>query len=141
MNYFQILAHGHDFDVDAFLRSTSLRVGRVWRRNDPKGACAGSSHATSGVEIPLGNGLDIPFRQQESLAAEFLASNREALLTLAQAQGTQHRILGLQLRIELSPTVSGFAVSISPKLSRLALDLGFVPTVYVDLVRVTSVCA
>src|SRR5437870_5565577 len=70
MNHFSIFAHGDKFNVDEFLARSALRPDYVWRRGDQRSyACVESKHETSGVEFALGNGWEVPFQEQEDIAA------------------------------------------------------------------------
>jgi hypothetical protein len=66
MNEFRLFAHGVEFDVDAFLASTTLRPDYVWRRGDQRRyACVESRHPTSGLVLVLGDGQKVPLFEQE----------------------------------------------------------------------------
>jgi hypothetical protein len=136
MNYFKIFAHGTDFDVDAFLASTHLRPDKVWRRGDQRaGSFVGSRHPTSGVEFVLGDGPNIPVREQERIAVAYLAAHQEELLALGRAPGAKTFILGLHYRVEVSDGTLGFSVGPSTRLMRSCLDVGAVPVYHVALDR------
>ena len=137
MNHFTLFAHGESFDVDAYLRVTSLTFDSVWRRGDLRG-CAQfiqNKHPTSGVRKELGCGWELPIHEQDRIATDFLATNEVALKHLAQFPGVDTFILGLHYRIALTPGVCGFCMSASPRLMNFALRIGIDPTFYVDLDR------
>ena len=125
MNEFQIFAHGEEFDVDAFLATTTLRPSYVWRRGDQKRyACGESSHPTSGIEFFLGDGQQTPLFEQERIAIEYLSENREALTALARYPGVATFILRLQFHMDLDVATIAFCVRPSPRLMWNVLDVG-----------------
>ena len=137
MNHFTLFAHGDDFDVDAYLESTSLNFDKVWHRGDLRG-CAEfiqDQHLTSGVEKELGRGWEIPIHNQDQIATDFLEANENALKQLAQFPGVDTFVLGLHYRIELTLDICGFCMSTSARLMYFALRIGIDPTFYVDLDR------
>jgi hypothetical protein len=136
MNRFVIVAHGEDFDVDAFLPSTPLRPTHVWRRGEQKRyACGESYHKTSGIEIELGDGRTLTTNEQQRIAAAFLDANRESLLALKRIPEATYFFLGLQFRKEIRREVVGTCFSISPRLMRVAAEIDIKVTVYLDLIR------
>jgi hypothetical protein len=136
MNEFRLFAHGEEFDVDAFLASTSLRPDYVWRRGDQRRyACVESSHPTSGVEFVLGDGLTTPLPEQEASAIAYLEAHRDDLRALASSPGVDTFILGLQYRTALKSNVIGFALGLSAQLMSHCLDVGCEPVHYVTLDR------
>lgn len=136
MNEFRLFAHGETFDVDAFLASTTLRPDYVWRRGDPRRySCVESRHTTSGVEFVLGDGLTVPFLEQEGIAVAYLKARRDELRALARFPGTDTFILGLQYRATFESNVVGFALGPSAWLMWHCLDVGVTPTYHVTLDR------
>lgn len=136
MNEFRLFAHGKAFDVDAFLKLTSLRPDYVWRREDQRRySCVESRHTTSGVEFVLGDGLTVPFLEQERIAVAYLEAHRDELRALAQFPGADTFILGLQYRMALESNVIGFCLGPSAQLMWHCLDVGCEPTYYVILDR------
>jgi hypothetical protein len=71
---FHIIGHGDEFDVDAFMATSSLRPDYVWRRG-PSG--------TSGIELFLGDGRQIRLIDQEDAAVTYLDTYKEELKALA----------------------------------------------------------
>src|SRR5262249_49464062 len=125
MNEFHLFAHGEAFDVDAFLQASTLRPDYVWRRGDQRRyACVESRHETSGVEFVLGNGLVVPFPEQEQIAIAYLKAHRDELRALAQFPGVETFILGLQYVCELDESIVGFCMGPSAILMWHALDIG-----------------
>ena len=97
MNNFTLFAHGDEFDVDAFLASTTLRPDYVWWRGDQRRyACVESKHPTSGIEFVLGDGRTLPLSEQERIAIAYLKEHRDQLRALAQFPGAACFILGIQ---------------------------------------------
>jgi hypothetical protein len=132
-NQFIVMAHGKEFDVDAFLATTPLTFDQVWRRGEQRDACIESHYETSGVRMNLGDGKAIPIPQQEALAFQFLVDNRDALRELASRPGADHRILGLHYHIELDTSIGGFAMGPTSRLMAALLEVGFRPTYYVTI--------
>jgi hypothetical protein len=128
-----LFAHGEGFDVDAFLPTTTLAWGKVWRRDEPLFAGAESRHTTSGVELTLGDGLTLPLREQERLARAFLAANRDALRALSAFPGARHRYLRLQKRVDVAGGAIGIGVGPSLCFMRALVDAGFEPHYYVAI--------
>jgi hypothetical protein len=137
MNEFRLFAHGETFDVDAFLAATKLRPDHVWRRGDQRRyyTCIDSPHPTSGVEFVLGDGMTVPFLEQEGIAIEYLKAHREELRALAQFPGAETFILGLQYHTGLEDGVVAFSMGPSPLLMWHALDVGVRLNYYVTLDR------
>jgi hypothetical protein len=135
-NQFQLTAHGHTFDVDAFLATSTLRPDYTWRRGDPLlYSCGESKYETSGVVLMLGDGRAVPFLDQERIAIGYLESHRDELRALANFPGVEWFILGLQYHIEIDPGTLGFCMGPSARLMWHALDIGVRPTYYVSLER------
>ena len=135
-NEFRIFAHGKAFDVDAWLATTTVRPDYVWRRGDQKRyACGPSEHPTSGVEFVLGDGLAVPYNEQEQIAVTYIQTHRNELRALAQFPGVETFILGLQYILELDESLIGFCIGPSRQLMWHALDVGIEPTCYVGLNR------
>lgn len=136
MNEFRIFAHGEEFNIDAFLETTTLRPDYVWRRGDLRRySCIGSTHPTSGVEFVLGDGRVVPFLEQEEIAIAYLKAHRNELVVLAQFAGVETFNLGLQYVCELTKNTLGFCIGPSDLLMAHALDVGVSPTYYVTLDR------
>lgn len=94
---FRLLALGVTFDPDAYLESAPLNFDGVWR----KGESAHDHPRSSGVFKILGEGRTIPISEQERIAIEFLAANRDALKALAAFPGVTTFILGLQYHYQV----------------------------------------
>ena len=131
MNEFRLFAHGVDFDPDGYLASTALTIDGVWHKGE-----AGRDHPkSSGVFKVLGDGRMLPLFEQERLAIEYLAANREALEALAQHPQVTTFILGLQYHLALEVNTIGFCMGPSALLMRHCLDIGISPVYYVTLAR------
>jgi hypothetical protein len=131
-----LFAHGEAFDVDAFLASTTLQPDYVWRRGDQRRhSCIESRHPTSGVEFTLGDGLTVPFLEQEAIAVAYLKAHRDELRVLAHAPGADTFVLKLQYRLALETDVFGFSLGPSEWLMWHCLDVGVRPIYYVTLDR------
>jgi hypothetical protein len=126
--YFELFALGEEFDVDAYLRTAPLAFDNVWRRQE-------GGRPTSGIGLRLGDGAELSLMDQQKLAVQFLATNRDALRELAQHPGVTTFTLGLQYNIELTEGLLGFCMSPTAKLMYQALDIGLRPTFYVVLKR------
>jgi hypothetical protein len=136
MNEFRLFAHGEEFDVDAFLASTTLRPDHVWRRGDQRRyACVESRHPTSGVEFVLGDGRTVPFLEQDTIAVAYLELHRDELRTLARFPGVTTFNLGLQYRAAFESNAIGFCLGPSAQLMWHCLDVGCEPVYYVTLDR------
>lgn len=136
MNEFRLFAHGESFDVDAFLASSTLRPDYVWRRGEQRRYyCSESRHPTSGVEFVLGNGLTVPFLEQESIAVAYLQDHRDELRALSRLQGVDTFILGLQYHGEFDNNTFGFCLGPSLRLMWHCLEVGCEPTYYVSIDR------
>jgi hypothetical protein len=136
MNHFEILAHGESLDVDALLRSISLHPVEVWRRRDEK--LAGPHRrrmATSGISVRLSHDEELAFEEQDRIAIEYLEQNRAALTALGRFPGVKYFFLGLAFGIEVDASIVGTCVSISPRLMRIAGEIGMEVTIYIDLER------
>ena len=72
MNEFRLFALGEEFDVDRFVKRSSLEFSRIWHRGYRKPSCGTSRYPTSGCVIDLGDGLTLPLPQQEHVARDFL---------------------------------------------------------------------
>lgn len=123
---FHIIAHGERFNVDAFLRTSTLHPDFVWRREAP---------LTSGVEFFLGDGRAIGLRDQENMAIMYLKAHRHELRAIAKFPGVDAFILGLVYIAKLEGSVSGVALDWSRELMLPALDTGITPVHYVKYDR------
>ena len=137
MNYFTLFAHGDEFDVDAYLKTTSLKFDKVWRRGDLRGHpdFIQNKHPTSGIEKELGPGRDLSMIDQDRIARDFLEANESELKALATFPRVDTFILGLHHHIDLTPSLRGFCLSASARLAYFAVRIGITPTFYVDLER------
>lgn len=135
MNDFHILAHGEEFDVDAFLATTKLRPDLVWRRGDQKSACFESKYETSGLQLSLGDGLAISLWDQEKIALVYLREQREELRALGEFPGNRVFLLSLNYFFKLDPSTVGFWVDPCRPLMRHCLDIGIHLTYHVRLDR------
>jgi hypothetical protein len=135
MNYFKVLAHGEQFDDDAYLGTTALRPDFVWRREDLRRYATDSRHPTAGVEFTLGDGRMVPLPEQQRVAVAYLLSNHEALKYLAARPGVTTFILGLQYHTRLTSGMLGFSLGPSRRLIQHALEVGITPTFYVSFDR------
>ena len=135
-NFFTLFAHGDTFDVDEYLKTTSLEFDHVWHRGDQKRyACVEAPHETSGVEVVLGNGHVLTLREQQRIAVEFLSNHCDQLRNLARFPGVGTFILGFHYEVELDDSLLGFCLSPTVQLMRHALDVGIEPTFYIVLDR------
>ena len=136
MNEFRLFAHGEEFDVDAFLASTTLRPDRVWRRGDRRDALLPASlHPTSGVVFELGDDKTIPFNEQERVALAYIEAHRDGLRELARLPGVDTFILRLVYRAEFERSILGFCIGPSLPLMWRCLDIGCVPDYLIWLER------
>ncbi|MGA2257828.1 MAG: hypothetical protein ABSG53_24460 [Thermoguttaceae bacterium] len=135
-NHFTIFAHGDNFDVDAYLKGTSLEFDHIWHRGDPRGCpeFIQDRHSTSGVEKVLGDGRGLDIREQDRIATSFLEKHEQALTELSRFPGVDYFILGLHYRIDLPPELRGFCMSASARLMHFALRTGIEQIFYVELV-------
>jgi hypothetical protein len=134
MNYFTLFAYGEQFDVDAYLGTTVLQPDHVWRRGESQ-PVRGGVHPTSGVEFTIGDGLNVPFPEQQRLAVAYLQANREALEDLASRPGVTNLTLGLQYHLRHVSGLMAFAMAPSRALMRHALDIGIAPVFHVSFER------
>lgn len=134
MNQFRILAHGEAFDVDAFLRTTTLRPDSVWRRGDQRGL-TDSTYKTSGIEFVLGDGQQLQLCEQDQIAIEYVSANHEELKALASYPGVTGLTLGLQYDFQLGAATIAFTMGLSSELMRHLLDVGIEPAFHVTLDR------
>jgi len=133
-NWIRLYALGDDFNVDAFLATTSMPANLIWRRGEPKGG-GGAFYPTSGVAFNLGDAKATPFPEQESIALAFLKTNRGELKALGQFPGVTHFTLGLQYSREFHGNFLGFCMCASPLLMWHLLDVGCTLSHYVWLER------
>ena len=131
---FRVFAHGESFDPQAYLATTPLKFPGLWLKGESK---LPNHPKLSGVFKVLGDGKTVPLLDQERIAIEFLAINRDALKALAQFPGVTTFILGLHYYIELEKHkgIVGFCMGPPPRLMWHALDIGIELTYYVTLDR------
>ena len=133
-NSFSFFALGEEFDVDAFLASSSMVPSRIWRRGEPKRySCIGSPYPNSGLTYEVADGHSVPFLQQEGLAISFLKAYRDELKALGQFPGVSRFTLGLHYSTEARRNLVGFSIGASPLLMWHLLDVGCSLTNYVWL--------
>jgi hypothetical protein len=133
MNQFKILAHGTDFDVDAFLAGSSLSPTTVWH----KGKCSRGHRdpTTSGFDIVLGDGETLDIYSQQNIAVNFIQKNLTDLKECADYPGMKHYMLFIQQRTEITLDVCGFCTELSRELLQLTIAAKMDAVTYVDLVR------
>jgi hypothetical protein len=140
MNFFKISVHGTEFNPDDFLKQSSLKVDRIFRRGEPwvdewnPPGFIDEPRNWSGVEIDLGDGKALSVREQDRIATRFLELHQDELARLARFAGVEYATLFLQCRTELEPSLRGFFLRFSPRLLHFALKTRVLPTFYVDLV-------
>lgn len=125
-NYFRIVARG-DFDPDRFLQRSPLRGARVWHRGD-KIADSSTRATDHGIEIILGDGPDLDFREQQSIAHGYLAAHATALKKLIRTPGVASSYLGIQDVVY--PDSAGSIIDVSPTLMQQALKIGLQLTIW-----------
>ena len=130
-NYFSIVALGEDFDVDNYVQVSPLRINQVWHRGDAR--FDGTPYANSGISIELGSGTELDTNEQQSIAADFLRGNNEALKELGSIRGVESFFLGLQLTI--CRNSAGSIMDMRQSLMQLALAVGVQVTVWACLER------
>ena len=124
-NFFKFFALGDDFDVHAFVASTSLKPSRIWRRGEPKGGNKrGAPFPSSGIEFELGQGSLVPFLKQDDIAVAFIKEHREDLKALSEFPGVTHFTLGLHYSHTRTGNVIGFSMYASRWLMWRLLDIG-----------------
>jgi hypothetical protein len=116
---FHIFAHGKTFDVDAFLRASTIHPDYIWRNK-------GSN--TNGIEILLGDGRETRLVDQEEIATEYLKRYKDELRALAEFPGVDAFILGLVAICK--PETTGFCVGPPTELMQYALEIGIWPLYY-----------
>lgn len=131
-NFFKVFALGDDFDVDAFVATSSMVPSCIWRRGEPRRG-GRTFYPNSGVAYEIADGYSIPFPQQENIAIAFLKANRDSLRALGQFPGVTHFTLGLQYSADAQRNLVGFAIGASPTLMWHLLDIGLCLTNYVWL--------
>ena len=136
METLHIFALGEDFDVDAFLPTTTLAIARVWRRGELRGHpdFIQDAYPNSGVAIALSPTQEaLSLWEQDNLATEYLEHHAEQLKQLGTYPGVTAFTLALQENIVLERGLQGFAESFSLRLMWFALKIGIKPQVYVNL--------
>jgi hypothetical protein len=119
-------AYGTGFDVDSFLRTSSLEVDDVWHEGEPMGS-GGGVKKSSGLTIEiLDNELD-NLRAQTEAAVTFLRANREELERLATAASGHW--FTLQFGVRLREDIVVWVDAIPPELSRHAGEVGCMITI------------
>jgi hypothetical protein len=128
---FQIFAHGVEFDPDAYVAVSPLQFDGVWH----KGEVISCFPKSSGVYKLLDGGRQLPFDEQEAIATEFIADNRDALTALGNYPGVTTFLLALQMPREIGPGTRGLYVAPSMLLMWHCLDVGLRTCIYVWLNR------
>ena len=82
---------GTDFDPDAFLATTKLVADVIYHRGDRRSA--NSTHERGGFTVVVSEADGTQFKQQVTDAIEFLRTNRDELVRLAQTPGVQGCVL------------------------------------------------
>lgn len=86
------------------------------------------------MDFELGDGLTIPIEDQERIAIEYLAGNREALRSLAQIPSVTHFGLWLHCRREKTKrNLYAFTIDTSSSLIWHVLDIGCALSHFVSL--------
>lgn len=126
-NYFCIVANGEAFDVDGYAKSSPLKLDRVWRRGE-KRVDSDTVHELSGLEIDLGEGINLSIEEQQEIAVESLSANERLLKTLQSTPGVTTFYLGLQENV--LPDSLGSIMDVSRSLMKVALKIGIQVTIW-----------
>lgn len=133
MNQFKIIAHGENFDVDAFLAGVSLSPSKLWHKGDV--LYGHKERDTSGFEIALGDGETLDNWSQQKIASEFIMANFQDLKSCGNCHGMQHYKLFIQEQVEITPDVCGIFTRLAPELLKLTILVKMEAVTYVQLVR------
>lgn len=121
-------AQGGDFDVDAFLETTTLTPSRVYRKGEPRRAnCApdGPKHRASGVCIGTSDAewSDLPAQVAET--ERFLLTHQDALQSLGEMPGIDCFVLDFPVELRADGVKIAVQTDLFPSsLVRLAATLG-----------------
>ena len=134
---FRLCAGGVAFDVDAFLAASTLKPDHVVHQGEQRSlAATGVVYDISGFEIVLGDGLSVPFREQQSLAADYLEAHGGEFRKLRQAPGLEDIDLYLEFTTEfVTLNTTGFGYSLNRRLMNQCVAAGVCLHVSVSLIR------
>jgi hypothetical protein len=102
-------ASGEDFDVDEFLRSSSLKPCAIHRRGTPylaKGQPRGRVHEASGLAIAVSGASWSDLATQVTDAERFLAAHRAEILRLVHFPGVEEATLDFSLDLRIGDGVA-----------------------------------
>ncbi|MBX3413267.1 MAG: hypothetical protein KF708_11305 [Pirellulales bacterium] len=125
-NYFRLVVHGKEFDVDKFVERYPLPNVQVWHRGDKTDR--EQRETSNGFAIPLGSGPELHVDEQQQIAIDFLAAYTATLKKAARARGVTHCYLGLQEIVY--PNTAGSIFDLSPTLLKHSLNIGLQVTVW-----------
>jgi hypothetical protein len=119
---FQVFGCGRLFDVDACGVGTGFKFDWIFRRGERHGQ---RNLDRSGFHLHLGDATKLSLDQQIGIAAQFLTSNREAIVRLRQWPGLEDIKVMLSPEHPMRPDVVGSPiVDIPLELMRICTDLG-----------------
>lgn len=123
-------ASGVDFDVDAFLGSSSLKPCAIHRRGSPragKAAPRGRGHESSGLAVAVSGAPWSDLTAQVSDAEQFLAAHQTAIRDLVGFPGVDEATLDFPLELRIGDGVAAqfdrFPASLVAAAGRLGLAL------------------
>lgn len=121
-------ARGVDFDVDAFLKTTSLTPSLVFRKGDPRRANSapdGPKYEKSGVCIGTSDAewSDLPAQVAET--ERFLLTHQEAIQSLGNMPGIEDFLLDFPIELRADGVKIAVQTDLFPSsLVRIAATMG-----------------
>jgi hypothetical protein len=125
-NHFEIFAHGAEFDVDAYCKSSKMRFDKTWHVGE-------KNYRSNGVLKSLGDGTCLSVEQQVRTALKTCIKHQAELRRLSSFHGVSAAILGLQHLKELTSNQITMTLSTPSELTRVAQNIGFTVVHYVSI--------
>ncbi|QDV42061.1 hypothetical protein Enr13x_19040 [Stieleria neptunia] len=135
MNLFYILAHGHSFDVERFIGSSTLIPSLTWNVGQRSHGMVRAD--TDGFIIYLTEEA-LGYQAQQTIAVEFIRKNQEELRRCCNFPGVDYFLLSLHVVLPLTDSTFGFGANANMDLLEACVGVGLNPTIFVEFDRGTG---
>lgn len=134
MKQFYILAHGHSFDVERFLATSTLVPSLKWQVGQRSHGMLRAN--TAGFIIYLADET-IDYQAQQAIALNFIRENEQQLQSCKTFPGMDYFLLSLHFILPLTDAMYGFATNTNLDLLTACVGVGLNPSVFVQFDRRT----
>jgi hypothetical protein len=135
MQQFHILAHGHSFDVERFLATSTLMPSLKWNVGQRSHGMLRAN--TDGFIIYLAAEA-LGYQAQQAIAVEFIRKNQEELQRCCNFPGVDYFLLSLHFILPLTDATFGFGTNMNMNLLAACVGVGLNPSIFVQFDRETG---